>query len=90
LQNTSPKHKQISIKTSAKTSNPQVFKKPATAQKKQAQICGKTAKLATLELLTATLLPANCITIILAECPPNLNNNHAKQCFTSKNSFPRY
>jgi len=45
---TSPKNKQILIKTCPKTSKPQVFKKAANPQKKQAQIRGKTARLATL------------------------------------------
>ena len=48
LQKTSQKNKQISIKTSPKTSNSQVFKKTRNSTKKQAQICGKTARLATL------------------------------------------
>jgi len=48
LQKTSQKNKQISIKTSPKTSNPQVFKKPRNSTKKQAQIRGKNARLATL------------------------------------------
>jgi len=29
-------------------------------------------------------------TIILAEYSPNLNNNHANQCFTYKKSFWHY
>jgi len=49
LQKTSPKNKQISIKTSPKTSNPQVFKKNPQLHKKQGQIGGKTARLATLQ-----------------------------------------
>jgi len=46
MQKTSPKNKQILIKTSPKTINPQVFKKTANPQKKQ--IRGKTARQATL------------------------------------------
>jgi len=49
LQKTSPKHKQISIKTSPKRSNPQIFKKKRNFTKKQVQIRGKTASLATLQ-----------------------------------------
>jgi len=45
----SVKNKQISIKISPKTSNPQVFKKTAIPQKKQDQIRGKTARLATMK-----------------------------------------
>ena len=44
LQKPSPKNKQILIKTS----NPQVFKENTNPQKKQTQIRGKTARLATL------------------------------------------
>jgi len=49
LQNTSPKIKHVSIKTSPKASNPQVLKK-RNSTKKQAQISGKIARLATLAL----------------------------------------
>jgi len=42
------KNKQISVKTSLKTTNPQVFKKTRNSTKKQAQIHGKTTRLATL------------------------------------------
>jgi len=42
------KNKQISIKTSLKTSNPQVIKKNPQLHKKQDQIRWKTARLATL------------------------------------------
>jgi len=41
----------ISVKTSPKTSNRQVFKNTRNSTKKQAQIRGKTAALATLEWL---------------------------------------
>jgi len=46
---TSPKKQQFSIKTSPKTSNPQVFKKNRNSTKKQAQIPGQTTRLATLQ-----------------------------------------
>jgi len=36
-----PKNKQILIKTSPKTSYPQVFKKPANAQKNKPKFAGK-------------------------------------------------
>jgi len=45
----SAKNKQISIKTSPKTSNPQAFKKSRNSTKKQAQIRGKTAKVGNTE-----------------------------------------
>jgi len=51
LQKTSPKNKQNSIETSPKTSNPQVLKKNLNSTKKQAQIRGKNARLATLPLI---------------------------------------
>jgi len=41
LQETSPKDKQISIKTSPKTSNPQALKKTATPQKNKPKFAGK-------------------------------------------------
>jgi len=41
LQKTSPKNKQISIKTSPKTSNPQVFKKTRNSTKNKAKLAGK-------------------------------------------------
>jgi len=40
-QKTSPKNKQISIKTSPKTSNPQVSKKTARPQKNKPKFAGK-------------------------------------------------
>jgi len=42
LQKTSPRNKQILIKTSQKISNPQVFKKPANPQKNKPKFAGKT------------------------------------------------
>jgi len=49
LQKTTAKHNQISIATNPKTSNPQAFKKTLNSRKKQAQIRGKTARLARLD-----------------------------------------
>jgi len=41
LQKTSPKNKQISVKTSPKTSNPQVFKKTRNSTKNKPELVGK-------------------------------------------------
>jgi len=48
LHKNKPKNKQISIKTSPKTSNTQVIKNNRNSTKKQDQIRWKTARLATL------------------------------------------
>jgi len=61
LQKTSPKNKHLSIETSPKTSKPQLHKK-------QAQIRGKTARLATLYrnlkwISILPILPCNCCVI---------------------------
>ena len=66
LQKTSPKNTQISIKTSPKTSNTQASKKTRNFIKKQVQIHGKIARLATLtdsHVLTAQKAVIECYVI---------------------------
>jgi len=53
----SAKNKQISIKTSPKASNPQVFKKTCSSTKKQAQICGKTARFCNIQVKLFKTIP---------------------------------